>query len=262
LKPISKNTIQLLNKKVEQYNHIDFMELDPISIPHQFIKKQDIEIAAFFAATLSWGNRKSIITSCKRLIQMMDDAPYDFIINHQPKDIKPFVHRTFNKIDLQHFIRFLHHHYCFKKERTLETAFTNWMNKKDDNIENALNGFYHYFFDATIFPNYPTRTHKHIAAPFKKSACKRLNMFLRWMVRKDLHGVDFGIWKNISPKQLIIPMDVHVVNVAHELSLISSTKTNWQQAVELTQTLKKFDPNDPVKYDYALFSLGVIEGIK
>lgn len=260
MKPIPKNIIHLLNKKVEQYNHIDFIELDPISIPHQFTKKQDIEIAAFFAATLSWGNRKSIITSCKRLMEMMDNAPYDFIINHQPKDFKPFVHRTFNQIDLSHFICFLHYH--FKIENSLESAFTKWMNKKEKSVEEALNGFYHYFFNPTIFQNYPTRTHKHIAAPFKNSACKRLNMFLRWMVRKDLHGVDFGIWKNIKPSQLIIPMDVHVINVAHQLGLIETTKSNWQLAVDLTNTLKQLDSKDPVKFDYALFSLGVVEGLK
>lgn len=262
MKPVAKNIIQLLNKKVEQYNHIDFIELDPISIPHQFTKKQDIEIAAFFSAILSWGNRKSIITSCKKLMQMMDNAPYDFICNHQPHQLKPFVHRTFNPIDLQHFICFLHHHYCIQKEKTLETAFTKWMNTKDENIEDGLNGFYHYFFSKNYFPNYPARTHKHIAAPFKKSPCKRLNMFLRWMVRKDLHGVDFGIWKDIKSSQLIIPMDVHVVNVAYELGLITSTKANWQLAVDLSNTLKQLDATDPVKFDYALFSLGVVEGMK
>ncbi len=262
MKPISKNIIQLLNKKVEQYNHIDFIESDPISIPHQFTKKEDIEIAAFFAATLSWGNRKTIISSSKKLMQMMDNSPFDFVCNHQSKDIKPFVHRTFNSTDLQHFIRFLHHHYCIKKEKTLETAFTKWMNITDENVEHGLNGFYQYFFNNNFFPNNPTRTHKHIAAPFKKSACKRLNMFLRWMVRKDNHSVDFGIWKNIKSSQLIIPMDVHVVNVAVELGLIQTTKTNWQQAVQLTNTLKLLDNQDPVKYDYALFSLGVVEGTK
>ena len=260
MKPISKNIIQLLNKKVEQYNHIDFIELDPISIPHQFTKKQDIEIAAFFAATLSWGNRKSIITSCKKLLELMDNTPFDFIIHHQTKDIKPFVHRTFNQIDLTHFIRFLQYHY--KKEKSLETAFTNSMNMKDENIEEGLNGFHQYFFNPKLFPNYPTRTHKHIAAPFKNSACKRLNMFLRWMVRKDEHQVDFGIWKNIKASQLIIPMDVHVVHVAHQLGLIANTKTNWQAAISLTNSLKQLDSKDPVKYDYALFSLGVVEGLK
>ena len=260
MKPIPKHIIQLLNKKVEQYNHVDFIELDPISIPHQFTQQQDIEIAAFFAATLAWGNRKSIITSCKRLLEMMDDSPYDFIINHQPKDLKPFSHRTFNQIDLTHFIGFLHQHY--KKEKTLETAFTISMNKKDENIEEGLNGFHQYLFNPKLFQNYPSRTHKHVAAPFKNSACKRLNMFLRWMVRKDEHAVDFGIWKNINTSQLIIPMDVHVVHVAHQLGLIETTKTNWQAAVSLTNTLKHLDSKDPVKYDYALFSLGVVEGLK
>ncbi len=256
---IPKNIIQLLNKKVEQYNHIDFIENDPISIPHQFTKKQDIEIAAFFAATLAWGNRKFIITSCKKLMELMGNSPYDFIMNGGIA--KYFVHRTFNETDLQHFIQFLHYHYAIKKEESLETAFNKGFQANDKNVENALNGFYHYFFDDNIFKNYPIRTHKHIAAPFKKSACKRLNMFLRWLVRKDKNGVDFGLWKIIKPHQLIMPMDVHVINVAQHLGLIETNKTNWQAAVELTNKLKQLDKIDPVKYDYALFSLGAMKDI-
>ena len=264
---VPNNIIHLLNSKVEQYNHIDFIADDPISIPHQFSKKQDIEIAAFFAATLAWGNRKSIITSCKKLMQIMDNSPYEYILNwkeniHQQKEIKHFVHRTFNDIDLKHFINFLHHHYTIKKETSLETAFTKGFQANDENVENALNNFYHYFFDKNIFTTYEPRTQKHVAAPFKKSACKRLNMFLRWMVRSDKNGVDFGLWKTIKTSQLIMPMDVHVINVANHLGLISSAKTTWENAVALTNSMKVFDANDPVKYDYALFSLGVIEGVK
>ena len=264
---ISNSIVQLLNKKVEQYNHIDFIADDPINIPHQFTKKQDIEIAAFFAATLAWGNRKSIITSCKRLMDLMDNSPYDYIMNMKDDDdifdeIEHFKHRTFNAIDLYRFFDFLRFHYWFNGEESLETAFTKGLQANDENIENALNNFYHYFFDEKYFADYPARTQKHIAAPFKKSACKRLNMFLRWMVRSDKNGVDFGLWKSIKTSQLIMPMDVHVLNVANHLGLIETTKTNWQAAVDLTNTLKQLDANDPVKYDYALFSLGVVEGVK
>ena len=261
-----QNLPQLLNNKVAHYNHIDFIEQDPISIPHQFIKKQDIEIAAFFAAILAWGNRKSIFSSCKKLMNCMDNEPYNFVINlDENKNWKlnftGFVHRTFNSIDAVHLIYFLHHHYKIKKEKSLETAFAKWMKPNDSNTENALNGFYNYCFDENIFKNYPARTKKHIAAPNKKSACKRLNMFLRWMVRQDKNGVDFGLWKTIKPHQLIMPLDVHVINVAHYYGLIKNTKANWQLAVELTNYLKMLDKNDPVKYDFALFSLGVVEQI-
>jgi uncharacterized protein (TIGR02757 family) len=264
---MKKNIIHLLNSKVEQYNHIDFIENDPISIPHQFSKKQDIEIAAFFAATLAWGNRKSIITSCKRLMNLMDNSPYEFVMNindntNWQKQIQSFVHRTFNDIDLEHFINFLHHHYKIKQEQSLEIAFSKWLQPNDVDTENALNEFYNYFFDKNIFNNFQERTKKHIAAPSKKSACKRLNMFLRWMVRSDKNGVDFGLWKQIKSSQLIMPLDVHVVNVANHLGLMNTARTNWQTAVELTNKLKQFDANDPVKYDYALFSLGVVEGLK
>lgn len=261
-----KKIEQLLNTKYELYNHIDFIADDPISIPHQFSKKQDIEIAGFFAATLAWGNRKSIIRSCKLLMKIMDDSPYDFIMNiDDDKDwrnkINPFVHRTFNAVDCIHFIKILHFHYCIKKAESLETAFTEWIQPTDENVENALNGFYSYCFNKNSFKNYPIRTQKHIAAPFKKSACKRLNMFLRWMVRDDKQGVDFGLWKKIQPSQLIIPVDVHVANVAKYLGIIPHIKSNWQTAVYLTNYLKTLDAADPVKYDYALFGLGVMEGI-
>lgn len=246
-----------LNRKVEQYNTIDFIAADPISIPHNFSKKQDIEIAGFFAALFAWGNRTIIINKCKELLRRMDNAPFDFVINHSSADLKnllEFKHRTFNATDLLYFIQFFKHHYS--ESKTLETAFSKWMKKSDVNIEPALNGFYQYFFS---LPHVPERTKKHIAAPIKNSTCKRLNMFLRWMVRQDQKGVDFGIWKNISPSQLICPIDLHVARVARRFDLLKRKQTDWLAAIELTDQLKKFDNNDPVKYDFALFGLGVIE---
>lgn len=246
-----------LNRKVEEYNTVDFITNDPISIPHRFSKKQDIEIAGFFAALFAWGNRTSIINKCMDLITKMDDAPYDFILHHQPSDLKQligFKHRTFNDTDLLYLIQFFKQHY--QSHPSLETAFSDWMTKKDATVEHALNGFYQYVF---ILPDVSERTKKHIAAPFKNSACKRLNMFLRWMVRKDNKGVDFGIWKKISPAQLICPIDVHVARVSRRFHLLQRKQTDWLAAIELTKNLKKFDVADPVKYDFALFGLGVAD---
>lgn len=255
-----------LDKKVAQYNYIDFIDNDPICVPHCFSRQQDIEIAAFFAALLAWGNRKSIIKAAKKLMSCMNNEPYNFIMNIDSKgkwknNFQSFVYRTFNGIDVIHLINVLHQHYSIQQQDSLETAFTIHLNKLDDNVENALNGFYNYCFNEVVFKNYPVRTRKHIAAPQKNSACKRLNMFLRWMVRQDKSGVDFGIWMNIKPSQLIIPLDVHVMTVANFYKLIGSTKANWQSAIELTTFLKQFDKNDPVKYDFALFSLGVTKKI-
>lgn len=259
------NTAKLkdfLDSKVDEYNQPFFIKEDPVSIPHLFTKKQDIEIAGFFAATFAWGNRKSIINSCKRLFWLMDNQPYEFILdkNHNPAKLDSFMkfaHRTFNSADLFTFLDFLHYHYAVKKEESLETAFTKHMSKNDSDTENALNGFYSYFFNENV--EFEKRTMKHVAAPFKKSACKRLNMFLRWMVRKDKKGVDFGLWKTISPAQLVCPLDVHVARVARHFRLLNEKQTNWKAAVELTESLKGFDPGDPVKYDFALFALGAME---
>lgn len=258
------NIEKLLNQKFAQYNHIDFIEHDPISIPHLFTQQQDIEIAAFFAAILAWGNRKTIIKSAKKLMQLMDNAPYDFVL-HLPnkknleKILGGFVHRTFNAADAIHLLQIFHHHYKINKQYSLETAFTKYLQPQSETIETALNGFYHFCFTENNLNNYPTRTTKHIAAPFKNSACKRLNMFLRWMVRQDTTGVDFGIWKNIQTCQLVIPLDVHVIKIATHYNLFQSSKPTWQTALQLTTTLKQFDANDPVKYDYALFGMGVNE---
>jgi uncharacterized protein (TIGR02757 family) len=244
-----------LDEKVQVFNRPSFIEKDPVSIPHLFTKKQDIEIASFFASVFAWGNRTTIINKSKELMQLMDNAPYAFTSGHSEKDLLRllrFKHRTFNTTDLLYFILFLKQHY--KQASTLETAFSKWMTRTDKTIENGLIGFHDYFFS---LEDAPVRTKKHIATPERNSTCKRLNMYLRWMVRKDNCGVDFGIWKKISPAQLICPVDVHVARVARQLNLIQRKQTDWQTALELTSHLRKFDAVDPVKYDFALFGLGV-----
>lgn len=250
-------TINLLNQKFEEYNQPNFIPLDPICIPHRFSKKQDIEIAGLFAAVLAWGLRKTIINKCTLLMEMMDNSPHDFILNHKETDLKPFInfkHRTFNVTDTLYFIDFLKRHYT--KNESLESAFTQWMIPDDKTVENGLIGFHNYFFDDEFAPQ---RTRKHIATPTRKSACKRLNMMLRWFVREDAKGVDFGIWKNIKTSQLVCPLDVHVERQARFLGLIDRKQSDWKAAIELTEKLKKIDPKDPVKYDFALFGIGVME---
>ena len=252
-----KQLKEFLDKKVEEYNTVSFINSDPISVPHHFHKKQDIEIAGFFSSIFAWGNRTIIINKSILLMQLMDNSPYDFIISHNEKDLKRFFgykHRTFNVTDLLYFIYFLRYHYTHNS--SLECAFSKWMNPGDETIENALTGFHHYFFN---LPDAPQRTRKHIATPERGSTCKRLNMFLRWMVRKDNSKVDFGIWKSIKPNQLICPIDVHVGRVASKFGLIKRNSIDWQTALELTSNLKKMDFMDPVKYDFALFGLGVAE---
>jgi uncharacterized protein (TIGR02757 family) len=254
---VDKKLKEFLDKKVEEYNRPSFIPHDPICIPHRYGKKQDIEIAAFFASIFAWGNRTIIINKTTELMKLMDDAPHQFIVHHSEKELQKmlaFKHRTFNTTDLLYFLLFLKHHY--QTESSLETAFTKWMKKIDATIENALIGFHDYFFS---LEDAPVRTKKHIATPARGSTCKRLNMFLRWMVRKDKRGVDFGIWQNISPAQLVCPIDVHVARVARQFNFIQRKQTDWQTALELTDELKKLDRNDPAKYDFALFSLGVIE---
>jgi uncharacterized protein (TIGR02757 family) len=246
-----------LDAKYSQYCRPNFIEFDPICIPHNYSLKQDIEITAFFAAILAWGQRKTIINKCNDLFRLIDNKPYDFVLNHSDSDLKPlerFVHRTFNATDLLYFIHFFKYYY--QENESLEAAFVKELKLTDTNIEVGLNNFEQLFFDSEFAPQ---RTRKHIASPKKKSACKRINMFLRWMVRTDREGVDFGIWQQIKPSQLVCPCDVHVDRVARKLGLITRKQTDWQTAVELTQTLKKFDAADPVKYDFALFGLGVEE---
>jgi len=245
------------NAKVDLYNQPSFIKDDPISIPHLFTIKQDIEIAGLFAALFAWGNRTTIINKSKELIGRMDNAPHDFILHHQEKDLKTltgFKHRTFTDTDLLYFIAFLRSHYS--NHPSLESAFLKEMRAGDSDTEQALNGFYNYFFSMEFVP---ARTRKHIASPHKNSSCKRLNMFLRWMVRSDNKGVDFGIWNKINPSQLICPIDVHVARVAKRYALLERKAVDWQAARELTTYLRTLDPLDPVKYDFALFGLGVVE---
>lgn len=259
---MTKPLKDFLNEKAAFYEQPLFIKDDPISIPHRFSKKQDVEIAGFFAAILAWGNRTSIIQSCTRLLQLMDNAPYDFIVNFKEKDLAPFthfVHRTFNATDLFHFFDYLQYHYLISGQASLETAFSKHLCPGDPSVENALRGFYDSFFDPKLFANYAERTRKHIATPAKKSACKRLNMFLRWMVRPHKNGVDFGLWREIRTSQLICPLDLHVSRVARSLGLLLRPSNDWLAALELTRELKKLEPNDPVRYDFALFGLGIYE---
>lgn len=248
--------IELLEEKYRQYNNIGFIPNDPVSIPHLFTQKQDIEIMGFWSAILAWGQRKTIINKSKELISLMDNAPYDFIKNHKENDLKRFLsfkHRTFNSTDTLYFLYFFQQYY--QQYDSLEDAFL-LSQDQDSTFEagQSLSRFHDYFCSLEYFPE---RTRKHIATPARKSGCKRLNMFLRWMVRKDENGVDFGIWNRISPAKLICPCDVHVDRIGRLLGLIKSPKTNWQTAVELTESLSLLDPADPAKYDFALFGLGI-----
>jgi uncharacterized protein (TIGR02757 family) len=256
---IPSNFIELkefLDEKAALYNQSSFIEADPISIPHQFSQIQDVEIMGFWTAMLAWGQRKTIINKSKELIQLMDGAPYDFIINHQESDRKAFLnfkHRTFQVTDTLYFLSFFQDYY--QKHHSLETAFSQFISPTDTDVAAGLKGFHELFF---ALPDAPKRTRKHVATPIRKSTCKRLNMFLRWMVRQDDNGVDFGLWKQIKPAQLLIPLDVHVDKVARKLNLLERKQTDWKTVQELTERLRKFDANDPVKYDFALFGLGVL----
>ncbi|MCA5005276.1 TIGR02757 family protein [Sphingobacterium bovistauri] len=252
------NLKEFLDSKVDEYNQPNFIANDPICIPHLFTKKQDIEIMGFIASILAWGQRKTIINKCRELIERMDGSPHEFIMNHQEEDLKAllgFKHRTFNDTDLLYFVEFFRYHYT--RFDSLEDAFLIGQEKlkpKEISIEKSLNEFKQYFFS---LPDFPLRTRKHVSSPVQKSTCKRLNMFLRWMVRVDNRGVDFGIWNRISASQLICPCDVHVERVARKFHLITLDKLTWKAAVELTGNLLLLDKNDPVKYDFALFGLGV-----
>ncbi|MFC5409863.1 TIGR02757 family protein [Larkinella bovis] len=264
---------ELLDRKVEQYNQPSFIEKDPISIPHRFSRKQDIEIMGFWAAILAWGQRPVILKKAHELVERMDGAPYDFVLNHQETDLKRFLtfkHRTFNATDTLYFLHFFHTYY--QQHDTLEdafvpadgrtlplsrpaSAFTPGLGKHGLPPVGAVLETFHDRFCADPF--FPERTRKHVSTPGRNSSCKRLNMFLRWMVRRDSQGVDFGLWTRLDPSQLVIPIDVHVGRVARKLGLLTRPQTDWKAALELTETLKQFDPADPVKYDFALFGLGV-----
>lgn len=257
---MSKPTSQLfdvLESAVRQYNTPGFIPADPISIPHRFSRLQDREIMGFWTATLAWGQRKTILQSANRLIELMDGAPFDFVQQHEERDRERFLafkHRTFQATDTLYFLEFLQQYY--RRHTSLEQAFARHLQAGDATVENALLGFHRDFFD---HPYAPERTRKHVATPERGSTCKRLNMLLRWMVRHDAAGVDFGDWRTISPSQLLIPLDVHVERVARRMGLLSRPQTDWKAVLELTDNLRRFDPADPVKYDFALFGIGVLE---
>jgi uncharacterized protein (TIGR02757 family) len=251
------STKNYLDTLVLRYNTPDFIADDPIGIPHSYSLRQDVEITAFWVSMLAWGQRKTIINKSRELFALMDNAPYDFIKNHQEIDRKrfeTFVHRTFQPLDTLYFLEFLQQHY--QKNDSLETAFAAWLSPNDVTIENALIGFHNTFF---ALPDAPDRTRKHVSTPLRGSTCKRLCMFMRWMVRPDTTGVDFGLWQNISPAQLVMPLDVHVERQARKLGLLTRPQTDWKASLELTANLREFDTNDPVQYDFALFGLGVFE---
>jgi len=251
------NKIELkvfLDEKVVLYNNPKFIESDPIQIPHRFSKKEDIEIAGFLTATISWGNRKMIIKNASKMMELLDNSPYDFITNHQESDLKQldnFVHRTFNAIDLQQFIKSLQH--IYKNHQGLENVLQ--IRNDEKNYQNAIHHLKKVFFEIS----HQQRTQKHISDPLKNSAAKRINMFLRWMVRNNKTGVDFGLWKTHQPAHLSCPLDVHSGNVARKLKLLKRKQNDWKALTELDKKLRKLDKEDPVKYDFALFGLGVFE---
>lgn len=254
--PSARHLKKLLDDKAALYNQPGFVTADPICIPHAFTRKQDIEIAGLFAATLAWGNRTTIINNCRRLMQWMDNAPHDFILNHKVSDLRPFltfVHRTFNATDVLYFIETLAQHYA--THASLQEAFMPAHSYDYPTVEQALVHYHNYFFAG----EHPERTRKHVSTPARNSACKRLNMYLRWMVRTDKAGVDFGIWSKISPAQLICPLDVHVARVSARLGLLDDDKANWKNAQLLTSRLRELNPDDPAVYDFALFGLGAEE---
>jgi uncharacterized protein (TIGR02757 family) len=242
-----------LDLKVNTYNKPNFIESDPILIPRAFTKKEDIEIAGFLAATIAWGQRVTIIKNAKKLMAAMDEAPHDFILNHQASDLQKlegFVHRTFNYSDLLFFMASLQN--LYKSHGGLEQAFTR---SNPATAEQALVDFRTLFFETPHLE----RSRKHVSNPQKNSSCKRLNMYLRWMVRQDQQGVDFGLWNKMQPSALSCPLDVHSGNVARKLGLLKRRPNDWKAVMELDAALRKLDAKDPVKYDFALFGLGVFE---
>ncbi len=246
---------EFLDEKVDKYNRPEFIETDPISIPHQYSTKEDIEISGFLAATISWGNRKMIIRNAKRMMELLGNSPYDFIMNHEDahlKNITNYAHRTFNSTDFIYFIKALK--YIYNEKGGLETIFNDYSTK--DSLQPAIHHLKNVFFELP----HPARTEKHVSDPLKGSAAKRINMYLRWMVRNDNRGVDFGIWKSVSPSILSCPLDVHSGNVARKLGLITRKQNDSLALAELDMNLRKMDIYDPVKYDFALFGLGVFEG--
>lgn len=250
-----KEIKHFLDESYIKYNNKSFIENDPICIPHQFSTKEDIEIAGFLAATIAWGNRKSIINNGNKLMELMGDEPHRFILQHSKKDLQPFekfVHRTFNGTDCIFFMQSLKN--IYKKHQGLESAFSlNPEEKHEFQLKYRIVNFRKLFLETSHL----SRSEKHLSNPLAKSSAKRLCMYLRWMIRNDKKGVDFGIWKSINPSELCLPLDVHTGNVSRALGLLSRKQNDWQAVEELTSVLRSFDPKDPVKYDFALFGLGV-----
>ncbi|WP_438711905.1 TIGR02757 family protein [Aquimarina muelleri] len=255
MKKLTKTELkEFLDEKAYFYEQPKFIETDPIQIPHLFTQKKDIEISGFLTATISWGNRKSILKNAHKLMSLLGNSPYDFIMNHSKTDIhnlEGFVHRTFNSSDLTYFITALHH--LYNTFGDMESFFEQY--KKENNLQSAIHDFKKVFFSLP----HPLRTEKHISDPYKNSAAKRIHMFLRWMVRDNSAGVDMGIWNSLSPSQLSCPLDVHSGNVARKLGLLKRKQNDGKALLELDTKLRKLDVIDPVKYDYALFGLGVFE---
>lgn len=250
-----KEIKNFLDEKAEKYNHPDFIQTDPIQIPHQFSQKEDIEISAFFAATIAWGQRVTIINNMQKLIALMDHAPYEFVMNYSKKDLDRFTyfkHRTFNGEDCKFFIQSIRN--IYKNHGGLGELFQN-IYAKEKRVDQTIVQFREKFFEI----EYPDRTQKHVSNILKGSSAKRLNMFLRWLARKDHNGVDFGIWNRISMSDLFLPLDVHTGNVARKLGLLKRKQNDWKAVLEITNMLRKFDPKDPIKYDFALFGLGAFE---
>nr|WP_315216244.1 TIGR02757 family protein [uncultured Flavobacterium sp.] len=246
---------EFLDEKVLLYNNFDFIESDPVQIPHLFSQKEDIEIAGFLSATIAWGNRKMIIKNSQRMMDLMGNAPYDFVMSHSETDLERlenFVHRTFNGQDFTSFIKSLQH--IYKNHNGLEAVFS--VNKEAHSMQKSIHEFKKIFFEIP----HQYRTQKHISDPLNNSAAKRINMYLRWMIRQDNKGVDLGIWKNISPALLSCPLDVHSGNVARKLGILTRKQNDGKALTELDLKLREFDVEDPVKYDFALFGLGVFEG--
>jgi uncharacterized protein (TIGR02757 family) len=248
-----------LDEKVELYNNPNFIESDPVQIPHLFSQKEDIEIAGFLSATIAWGNRKMIIKNSHRMMDLMGNAPYDFVMSHTENDLErleSFVHRTFNSQDFQFFIKSLQN--IYSNHKGLEAIFNKGQLKsgESNSMQSGISEFKKTFFEI----EHLHRTEKHISDPMSNSAAKRINMFLRWMVRQDNKGVDLGIWKSISPASLSCPLDVHSGNVARKLGILNRKQNDGKAVAELDAILRKFDEYDPVKYDFALFGLGVFEG--
>ncbi|PHI19767.1 TIGR02757 family protein [Lewinellaceae bacterium SD302] len=247
-----------LDALADRYNRPAFIPHDPISLPHAFEDRRDREIIGFWTAVLAWGQRKTILNKSLELVELMGGEPYRFITEHHPEDRDRFAdwkHRTFNFEDTRYFLEWLQRYY--REHDSLEEAFARHLTPEDEDIENALRGFHDDFFS---LPDAPRRTRKHIATPTRKSRCKRLCMFLRWMVRRDENGVDFGDWSNISPAQLCLPLDVHVERVARQFGLLTRKQCDWLAVKELTANLRSFDAEDPARYDFALFGLGVMKG--